>query len=86
MANTKTSVALVPSPDARAVEIDRSVVGAPAANLTNVVGELMGALKSSLSDKDDVTVEVAAHTDATRSSAHVKIRGYRHRTRDDAAT
>jgi hypothetical protein len=85
MANTKTSVALALAPNARAVEVDRTVSGPPA-NLTSVISELMGTLKSSLSDKDDVTIEIAAHTDATRSSAHVKIRGYRRPTRDDAAT
>lgn len=76
---TSSAVAIVPPSDSRDVTVDRIVDGGPT-NLTNVIGELMGALKSSLSDKDDVTVEIAAHTDATRSSAHVKIRGYKHRS------
>jgi hypothetical protein len=83
MANTKTAVALAPPSDSREVAIDRTVGGGPT-NLTNVIGELMGTLKNSLADKDDVTVEIAAHTDGARSSAHVKIRGYKHRTRDES--
>jgi hypothetical protein len=75
---TKTAVAVVPHPDGREVAIDRTVGGGPT-NLTNAIGGLMDTLKSSLSDMDDVNIEVSAHSDQTRSSAHIKFRAYRHR-------
>jgi hypothetical protein len=78
MTNPKTSVAVAPRLDSRAVEIDRTVGGGPT-NLTNAIGGLMDTLKSSLSNMDDVNIEVSAHSDQTRSSAHIKFRAYRHR-------
>jgi hypothetical protein len=83
MANTKTAVALAPAPDDREIAIDRKLV-APPANLTNTITGMMEALKNSISAMDDMTCEIALHSDQTRSSAHVKFRAYKHR-RPDAA-
>jgi hypothetical protein len=73
--NTKTAVAIVPTDNRNVVEVDRTIHDP--ANLTDVVAGLMGALKGSLEDKDDVTIELSSHADATRTSTHLKLRGYR---------
>jgi hypothetical protein len=83
MANTKSAVALAPAPDGRAVEIDRKIV-APPASLTGTVVGLLDAIKHSISAMDDMSCEVALHSDQTRSSAHIKVRAYRRAPRNDA--
>jgi hypothetical protein len=77
--NCKTAMAMVPPAESRAVKVDRTVVGDPTTDLTNVVGELMGTFKDSLLNMDDITAEVALHSDSARRSVHVKLRAYRHR-------
>jgi hypothetical protein len=84
MTSSKTAVALAPSPDNREVAIDRTVT-APPVNLTGAIGELMQSLKGSLGNMnaDDISVEVSAHSDASRSSASIKLRAYRRAERRD---
>jgi hypothetical protein len=76
--STKTELAVVPTDDSRAVEVSRTVDAAPV-SLTSAIGGLLDGLKNTLSNMDDVNIEVSAHSDKDRSSAHFKLRGYRHR-------
>jgi hypothetical protein len=81
MANTKTAVALAPSPDGREIAIDCKIV-APPSNLTGTVAGMLDALKNSLTSMDDMSCEIALHSDQTRSSAHIKVRAYRRAPRE----
>jgi hypothetical protein len=76
---TNTKVAVVPTPtDKREVSVDRTLDASPV-NLAGAIGELMSSLKGPVGamNADDISVEVSAHSDAERSSAHVKVRAYR---------
>jgi hypothetical protein len=75
------NVALAPSPDGRAVEVDRTI-NAPPASLTGTVVGMLDALKNSLTSMDDMSCEIALHSDQARSSAHIKVRAYRRAPRE----
>jgi hypothetical protein len=78
MTSKSAAVAVVPPAESRDVAIDRAL-DAPPVHLANSITGLVETLKNSLQNMDDISVEVSAHSDQTRSSAHIKFRAYRHR-------
>jgi hypothetical protein len=51
----------------------------PATSVKGAVSEIMEGLKQAVSamDCDDLTVELSAHSEGDRSSAHFRVRAYR---------
>jgi hypothetical protein len=76
MTSKSAVAALVPPAKGRDIAVDRTVNGA-SANLTDVVTGIVGTLKNSSNSMDDISVEVALHTDQARSSASIRFRAYR---------
>jgi hypothetical protein len=62
-------------PERRLAEVPQQ----PTTSIPNAVSEIMTGLQAALAgmSADDVTVELSAHSEGDRSSAHFKIRAYR---------